>query len=222
MGTTGMLRQAPSGDVPPSPGPVVAFDFDGTLTCRDSFVDFLVWKAGPLGFAARLPALAPLVAAYGRHRDRGILKAAVARRFLGPVRRAQLEEDARCFARARFDALIRPDALECWRNWRDRGARLYIVTASPDILVAPFAQRLGADGLIATRLEFDADGRFAGALVGANCRGEEKVTRLRAALGPDLRLAAAYGDTRGDREMLALAERPGLRVFTARPQGKAP
>lgn len=196
---------------------VVAFDFDGTLTWRDSFVDFLAWRAGRLGFALRLPTLAPAILAYGLHRDRGILKAAFARRFFGGAPRAQLEDDARRFAAARFDVLIRPDALACWRDWRRRGARLYIVTASPDILVAPFAARLGADALIGTRLAFDAEGRFAGAFAGANCRGEEKVARLRALLGPGCRLTAAYGDTAGDREMLALAEQPAWRAFSARP-----
>ena len=197
--------------------PLVAFDFDGTLTCRDSFVAFLLWRAGRLGFAAGLPALIPAILAYGLHGDRGLLKAAFARRYFGGVTRARLEEDARRFAAQRFGALMRPDALACWRDWKERGARLYIVSASPDILIGPFAQRLGADGLIATRLAFDAEGRFIGALAGANCRGEEKATRLRAALGSDVRLAAAYGDTAGDREMLALAEHPGLRVFRARP-----
>lgn len=207
-----MLRQPH-----PAAGPLVAFDFDGTLTCRDSFMDFLAWRAGPLGFAAGLAASAPAMLAWGLHRDRGRLKAAIAKRFFGGTRRGQLEAEARRFAADRFDALIRPDALACWRDWRERGARLFIVTASPDILVAPFAERLGAEQLIGTRLGFDADGRFTGALGGANCRGEEKVARLRAALGQDLRLDAAYGDTAGDREMLALADRPGLRVFTARP-----
>jgi phosphatidylglycerophosphatase C len=212
MGTTGMLRQPE-----PTGGPVVAFDFDGTLTSRDSFIAFLAWRTGALGLAAGLAVSVPAFLAYGLHRDRGRLKAAVARRFFGRARRDQLEAEARRFAAERFDMLIRPDALKCWRDWRERGARLYIVTASPDILVAPFAQRLGADGLIATRLAFDAEERFAGALDGANCRGQEKVARLHAALGPDLRLEAAYGDTRGDREMLALADSPGLRVFTERP-----
>lgn len=207
-----MLRQPES-----APGRVVAFDFDGTLTCRDSFIAFLAWRAGVLGFAAGMAASALPFLAYGLHRDRGRLKAAVARRFLGGIRRDQLRQEARRFADGRFDGLIRPDALTCWRDWRDRGARLYIVTASPDILVAPFAERLEADGLIATRLAFDGEDRFAGALDGANCRGVEKVARLRAALGPDLRLQAAYGDTAGDREMLALADNPGLKVFTARP-----
>ena len=92
-----------------------------------------------------------------------------------------------------------------------------IVTASPENLVAPFAQDLGADWLIGTRLAFDAEGRVAGALEGANCRGREKVARLQAAFGVDVRLEAAYGDSDGDREMLTLAKEAGLRVFRERP-----
>jgi phosphatidylglycerophosphatase C len=212
MGTSGMIRHPE-----PVSSPVVAFDFDGTLTCRDSFIAFLAWRAHGVRLAARLVASAPFVLAYPLHRDRGRLKAAIARHFLGRIARDRLEAEAGRFADERFDALIRPDALACWRAWRNEGARLFIVTASPDILVAPFARRLGADGLIGTRLSFDAQGRFSGALKGANCRGEEKVARLRAALGPNLRLAAAYGDTAGDREMLAMADSPNLGVFKARP-----
>ena len=52
---------------------------------------------------------------------------------------------------------------------------------------------------------------------GPNCRAEEKVRRLNAAFGPDLKLAAAYGDTSGDTEMLAIADEPGFRIFTGRP-----
>jgi phosphatidylglycerophosphatase C len=212
MGTTDILRQSHPGSLP-----LVAFDFDGTLTWRDSFVAFLAWRAGPWGFAVGRARLAPSILAYAVHRDRGRLKAAFARQFLGRIGRDRLEADARRFAAARSDALMRPDALSCWRDWRRRGARLFIVTASPDILVAPFASLLGADGLIGTRLLFDSDGRFAGALDGTNCRGVEKVVRLRALLGAETTLKAAYGDSDGDREMLALAEIPGLKVFTDRP-----
>jgi phosphatidylglycerophosphatase C len=52
-----------------------------------------------------------------------------------------------------------------------------------------------------------------GAFAGANCRGPEKVRRLREAFGDDVRLEAAYGDTDGDKEMLALAEEQGMKVF---------
>ena len=64
---------------------------------------------------------------------------------------------------------------------------------------------------------FDAQGRVTGAFVGENCRGEEKVRRLRAAYGDDMKLAAAYGDTSGDTEMIAIALEKGFRVFTGRP-----
>lgn len=37
--------------------------------------------------------------------------------------------------------------------------------------------------------------------------------RLRAAFGADMTLTAAYGDTTGDTEMLAMAEEAGFRRF---------
>jgi hypothetical protein len=88
-----------------------------------------------------------------------------------------------------------------------------IVTASPDITVAPFARRLGAEALLGTPLVFDSGDRVTGAFAGPNCRGEEKVRRLRAAFGNDMLLAAAYGDTTGDTEMLAMADEAGFRRF---------
>ena len=201
-------RQQPAGAAP-----VAAFDFDGTLTTQDSFLAFVAWRAGPARFAIGLATLAPAALGYLIGRDRGRLKAALVRRFLKGARRAALEADAEAFAERHASGLLRDDALEAWRGWRARGARLLIVTASPEPVVAPFARRLGADLLIGTRLAFDAGDRATGDLDGPNCRGAEKARRLRAALGQEVRLSAAYGDTAGDREMLALAEEAGMKVF---------
>jgi phosphatidylglycerophosphatase C len=195
----------------------VAFDFDGTLSFRDSFVAFLAWRSGPVRYALGLVALLPAMLAYSAHRDRGRLKAAAAQKFLAGMTRADLKAACDDFANSSLgQRLIRPDAEQCWRDWRARGAELVIVTASPEEIVAPFAKRLGADRLIGTRLSYDAADRLAGPLEGENCRGAEKVTRLKAIYGHDLRLAAAYGDTAGDRELLQLADEPGYRVFTQR------
>ena len=150
-------------------------------------------------------------------RDRGALKAAAFRIWIGPITPDALSAAAEAFASASFDRLLRPDALACWATHGAANNERVIVTASPEILVAPFARRLGADRLIGTRLQPIADGRLDGTLQGLNCRGSEKVTRLEAAYGPGVRLAAAYGDTAGDREMLARADRPHLRLFTRRP-----
>jgi phosphatidylglycerophosphatase C len=193
--------------------PLVAFDFDGTLTSQDSFTTFLAWREGPVRYAAGLAALAPAAALYPLHRDRGRLKAAAVRHFLRGVPRAQLETEAQDFATERGRALLRGDALRAWRRWQGDSARLVIVTATPEIIVAPIARAIGADQLIGTRLAFDDQDRVTGAFVGANCRGPEKARRLREAFGDDVRLEAAYGDTDGDREMLALAEEQGMKVF---------
>ena len=197
--------------------PIVAFDFDGTLTIRDSFTEFLRWRAGPGAWMLGLVKLAPAVAAYARDRDRGRIKAASVREFLLGVDRAMLEADAARFADHIWPRFMRPDAMKTWNEWGERGAHRVIVTASPTSTVAPFARKLGADALLGTEFVFDADDRITGEFAGPNCRAEEKVRRLKAAYGQDMVLTAAYGDTSGDTEMLAMAQEPGFRVFTQKP-----
>ena len=211
MGSSGKRRQGP-------PARLVAFDFDGTLSYRDSFMAFLAWRNGPLGYALGLARLLPAALAYLAHRDRGRLKAAAVRAFLRGLSRDQLQAACDDFANSPLGRrLIRPDAEQRWQAWKARSAELVIVTASPEEVVAPFARRLGADRLIGTRLLYDSEDRIAGAFMGENCRGPEKVVRLQAIYGRDVRLAAAYGDSSGDRELLGLADEKGYRVFTGRP-----
>lgn len=196
---------------------IVAFDFDGTLTIRDSFTEFLRWRTGPGAWALGLVKLAPALAAYAKDRDRGRIKAASVKEFLLGVSRQTLEAEAAAFAEEIWPRFMRPDALEVWNDWGERGAHRVIVTASPTTTVAPFARKLGAEALLGTEFVFDADDRIAGAFAGPNCRGEEKVRRLKAAYGDDMTLIAAYGDTSGDTEMLAMAQQPGFRVFRKKP-----
>lgn len=197
--------------------PIVAFDFDGTLTTKDSFTAFLKWRTPPGRWALGGLRLIPAACSYLLHRDRGRIKAAAVREYLRGATRDRLEADARQFAELHSRSLLRPDAVMAWKRWRDETVRLVIVTASPDLVVAPFARGLGADELIGTKLDFDALGRATGEFASPNCRGPEKVVRMRATFGSDLKVRAAYGDTTGDTEMLAIAEEPYFRVFTGRP-----
>ncbi len=196
--------------------PVVAFDFDGTLTIRDSYTEFLRWNAGSGAYLAGLVTLAPELMAYPVRRDRGRLKAAATRRFLAGTPIEALETAAAQFCDRVWGDFMRPDALDCWHAWGKKGARRVIVTASPALTVQPFALRLEADGLIGTELEV-RQGVLTGGFASPNCRGAEKVRRLQAVFGPDLKLAAAYGDTSGDTEMLAIAEHSGWREFVRKP-----
>lgn len=212
MGIVQEIRQSTAN------GPaIVAFDFDGTLTIRDSFTEFLRWRASPGAWALGLVKLAPALAAYAKDRDRGRIKAASVKEFLLGVSRQTLETEAAAFAEEIWPRFMRPDALEVWNDWGQRGAHRVIVTASPTTTVAPFARKLGAEALLGTEFVFNADDRITGDFAGPNCRGEEKVRRLKAAYGDDMTLVAAYGDTSGDTEMLAMAQQPGFRIFRRKP-----
>lgn len=197
--------------------PIVAFDFDGTLTVRDSFNAFLRWRVPPGRFNQGILRLAPALAGYALNRDRGRLKAAAVREFLAGMTAAEVTAEAQAFCDAEWDRFMRPDALACWKGWQVKNARMVIVTASPAITVEPWARRLGADDLLGTRLKCDADGKILGPLAGENCRALEKVVRLRERFGEDVALAAAYGDTIGDAEMLQIADEAGFRRFRGRP-----
>ena len=191
-----------------------AFDFDGTLTCKDSFVSFLLDSCGLPGLGAKLLTRPGLVADYIRTGNRGALKSRLLFALFGAISRADLDALIAAFAARTGMTLFRPDALRAWRA--TSGLRV-IVTASPECLVARFGEMIGADRVIGTRLGFSADGRLLPDLDGANCRGEEKMRRLREVYGDDLDLVAAYGDTAGDREMIAAARDGHYRVFHERP-----
>ena len=79
-------------------GPVVAFDFDGTLTTRDSFTDFLRWRDGTFSYGLGLARLVPAALRWVGNRDRGQIKAAAVRTFLRGMPRALLEQEAHEFA----------------------------------------------------------------------------------------------------------------------------
>ena len=209
------MAQEREADAPDAP--VVAFDFDGTLTVKDSYTAFLKWRTPRGAWLLGGLRLVPAALSYLFHRDRGRIKAAATKVFLAGVSRERLEADAREFAGLHSRSLLRPDAVIAWKRWRKERVRLVIVTASPDLVVAPFARGLGADDLLGTPLRFDERDRATGAFAAPNCRGPEKVVRLQAAYGPDLRVRAAYGDTSGDTEMLGIAEEPYFKVFSGKP-----
>jgi len=77
-----------------------------------------------------------------------------------------------------------------------------IISASPEFLLQPIAKKLGVKELIGTRM----DSRT-GHISGANCRGEEKVRRLRGMLN-DFDVESCYSDSLSDLPILHLAKKP--------------
>lgn len=87
-----------------------------------------------------------------------------------------------------------------------------LISASVDTYLVPWAQRVGFDKVATSLLEIDANQCITGRLVGKNCWGPEKVRRLQELVGPkEGYVLYAYGDTRGDRELLQYADHPFYR-----------
>lgn len=199
-------------------GPTVAaFDFDGTLTRRDSLLPFLVFVCGAGATARALVAEAYRFARVLLGREsRDEAKEALLTRLLSGVDARPLRESGELFAGRLVNRELRPEMRRRLEWHRRAGHRVVIVSASPTIYLETVGRLLGVDAVLATELEVGPDGRLTGKLLGQNCRGEEKAIRLRAWLdtenhrtagqGNPPRQVWAYGDSPGDSEMLALAD----------------
>jgi phosphatidylglycerophosphatase C len=189
---------------------VAAFDVDGTLTTRDCVVPFMRRVAGTSGLVGgmlRSPGL--LVSATAR-RDRDALKAASTSVAFRGRDFADVQAEADAFARSVFSDRLRSDVLASMRAHQQSGDTVVLVSASFELYLRPLAGLLRADDVLAVRLEVD-DGQLTGRLEGPNCRGQEKVRRLHEWLdlyagGRPAVHVTAYGDSRGDRELLEDAD----------------
>ncbi|MFM7548820.1 MAG: HAD-IB family phosphatase [Cyanobacteriota bacterium] len=199
---------------------IAAFDCDGTLIRGDATRRFLLLLRGPLGLALDLCRLAPQLLAWLLRRcSTAQLKEAVLNRALqaAPLRR---REAALRQLPAMLVAQLRPEAVARLRWHQQHGHRCLIVSASPEPLIAPLARHLGVE-LIATGcsdLLQVGPGRPL-RLTTHNCKGPEKLRRLEQHLGALLteEQLEAYGDSRGDRELLQASRLPHWRSFSDTP-----
>jgi phosphatidylglycerophosphatase C len=198
---------------------VAAFDVDGTLTRRDCVVPFL-WRLGAarlvVGLARRFPSVTAAVA----RRDRDRLKSlATAAAFRGRSV-AAVEQLAATFG-AEIERWLRDDTAARLSWHRQQGHTVVLVSASYQVYLDVLGRSLGVDAVLATQLAtappVDSVGTtYTGALAGENCRGAEKLRRLDEWLearegvegGRHGVVLWAYGDSAGDRELLAAAEHP--------------
>jgi phosphatidylglycerophosphatase C len=189
---------------------VAAFDFDGTLTNGGSVFDFLTAVSGRRTVLTAAAALAPRLA------HAAVVGGTVADdtkqelfvRVLAGVDADFVDQVGAEFAVSHLAAHVRPEVRRRLDWHRGRGDQVVVVSASPEVYVSVAAERLAADGAVATRLAV-ADGRLTGRYDGANCRGEEKIRRLRlwmAEAGLDGTRLWAYGNSRGDLRMLRAAD----------------
>jgi HAD superfamily hydrolase (TIGR01490 family) len=183
------------------------FDFDGTITSRETFPDFIRAAVPPRRLTAGRVVLAPLVAGYrlGLVGGSPVRAAVVGFGFRG-VREDAVREAGAAFAARVLPTVLRPGAMARIDWQRARGDRVVVVSGGLDLYLAPWCERHGLE-LICSSLEA-RDGALTGRFHGAQCVGPEKPRRVRErCVVEGFPVVHAYGDTREDFDLLAIAHR---------------
>ena len=196
---------------------IYCFDFDGTLTTSDTLLEFIKYAKGRGRFLMVFLMYSPLLVLMKLH--------------LYPNWKAKQRIFAHLFAGMRiekFDALcrgfaeenqhlLRPKGITLMHEALVAGAQVFIVSASIDNWVRPFFDIRNLKGVqvLGTQIEVE-DGKLTGRFKSNNCYGKEKVHRITEVLKSLERSEyeiEAFGDSRGDKEMLAFADKGHFKPF---------
>ena len=189
---------------------IVAFDFDGTLTTKDTLLAFIRYAKGStrfwLGFLRYAPQL--VLMKLGLYPNWKAKQKVFAHFFKGMTIEA-FDDLCQRFAHDNLH-LLRSQGIKTLMQAQDDGAEVVIVSASIDNWVQPFFADVTVLG---TQIEVE-NGLLTGRFLTNNCYGQEKVNRILARYPnrEDYHLTA-YGDSRGDKELLAFADEPHYKVF---------
>lgn len=192
---------------------LILFDFDGTLTTRDTLIAFIRYVYGTwrtlTGFLRYLPQLLLMKL---RLYPNWKAKQKIFAHFFAGMSIADFDSWCRRFADERQD-LLRPQGIATLRKALDNGAQVMVVSASIDNWVAPFFN-LPQLSIIGTQIEIN-EGMVTGRFLTPNCYGPEKVRRVKSLLKAprDHYHITAFGDSRGDKEMLTYADEGHYKPF---------
>lgn len=189
---------------------IYAFDFDGTLTTRDSFLEFIRYVCGNWAFCKGILRYSPLLVLMklGYYPNWKAKQKVFAYFFKGmPLK--DFAQQGRLFALDR-QHLLRPQGVDMVKKAQAEDAEVLIVSASIDHWVQPFFPEVKVVG---TQVEVE-DGCLTGRFLTKNCYGQEKVNRI-LALYPHRNEyeLIAFGDSAGDKELLAFADEAHYKPF---------
>ena len=194
---------------------IYAFDFDGTLTTKDTLLEFIRFAKGSGQMVRGFLLFSPLLLLMKLH--------------LYPNWKAKQQLFSYFFKGMNIDDfnalctrfaeqnkhLLRPAGIEKVRQAiEEEQATVLIISASIDNWVRPFFDEIDKKiQVLGTQIETKGS-RLTGQFTTKNCYGQEKVNRL-TALYPHREAyeLIAFGDSRGDKELLEFADKGFYKPF---------
>lgn len=186
---------------------VAVFDFDGTITSKDTLLEFIIFACGRwrlfIGFLLHAPWLCLMkLHLYPNWK----CKERIFSWFFKGMEYNTFAELGRLFSE-RTDRILQQRTLELVNKHLKEGATVYVISASIEEWIRPVCSKFGVTNVLGTKIDVDAHGQLTGRFLTANCYGQEKVRRLmHVEPQRDNYYLYAYGDSRGDREMLDFAD----------------
>lgn len=192
---------------------IAFFDFDGTITKKDTLLEFIKFCKGSFNFYIGFIIHFPILFAY----KIGIVtnqkaKEAILYYFFKNISITDFHKLCDQFEEEVLPMLIRKGAYTEIKKLQEKGFTIVIVSASPEDWIKKWAD-INKIGLIATKLVVK-NNKLNGKISGLNCYGDEKVRRIKEIYDlKDFEKIYAYGDSAGDKPMLALAHHSFMKPF---------
>ncbi len=186
---------------------ITVFDFDGTITTKDTLLEFIKYSFGSFRFYSGFLLHAPILIAYilGFYPN-WKAKQKIFSYFFKGMRYSEFKKKGEDFARI-VDKIVRAETLQCLSEHKKQGHKIYVISASIDEWVSPWCLQHGVDMVLGTKVEVITNGCLSGRFLSKNCYGREKVNRLlEVEPDRDTYYLYAYGDSRGDREIIDFAD----------------
>jgi HAD superfamily hydrolase (TIGR01490 family) len=186
---------------------ISAFDFDGTITRKDTLIEFIKFSKGNFRFYLGFLLFSPLLIALKlKLYPNWKAKEHVFSYFYKGIPIEKFNDWCSKFSLI-INKISRYKAVEELNFQKKQGNKIIIISASIENWIKPWAEKTGIDTVLATKIETDENSLLTGKFLTKNCYGQEKVNRL---LGifpnrNEYRLVA-YGDSRGDKELIDFAD----------------
>ena len=192
---------------------LAVFDFDGTITTKDSLFEFLKFHHGSTWVWAKLTLFAPVMILYWtRIIPNWKAKEMLLTYFFKGTPASTFLDSCKRFSDQIIPTILREEAMKKLAYHQKNGDRTLVISASVENWLHGWCEQNQLE-LIATKMQIK-DNKITGKILGKNCYGIEKVNRLKDYLDlEDYREVYAYGDSKGDRELLGIASRPFFRKF---------
>lgn len=191
------------------------FDVDYTITSRETLQELYKYAISEdkrnIKYAPRA-IYSGLMYVLGRYDEKKVKEKFL--KFLVGMDENKLKDFVCRFYENRLNKILYKDSIEKMKELKKEGYDIYLISASPEFYLNELYKIEEVDNIIGTRFVIK-DGKFTGKMFGKNCKGEEKVNRLKEVLTKekievDFLKSYMFSDSLSDLPLLDLVGNPYL------------